>query len=68
LTTPNRFFPIESHTQILFMHFKRDWRYSDITRLLSKRDIREILPVSATIQGHWFSPTFFVFKTKNTSE
>jgi len=66
LTTPNRFFPIESHTQKIFVHFRRGWRHSDITRLLSKKDLIKIVPGTSRIKGSWFSPTFFVFKSKES--
>lgn len=62
LTTPNRLFPIESHTQILFSHMRKGWQHPSISRLLSKRDLKEILPPGAVIRGHTFSPTFICYK------
>ena len=58
LTTPNRLFPIESHTQILFRHMSKKWRHPHVSRLLSKRDLHSILPESSSIKGSIFSPTF----------
>ena len=43
-TTPNRLFPIESHTQILFSHMRKSWRHPWVSRLLSKADLKQILP------------------------
>jgi hypothetical protein len=64
-TTPNRLFPIESHTQKLFIHMVRGWKNNDVTRLLSKRDLRKILPPDSKIIGHWFSPTFLCYRVKD---
>jgi hypothetical protein len=61
-TTPNRLFPIESHTQTLFIHMRRGWMQGDVTRLLSKRDLKKILPPNAKIKGYWFSPTFLCYR------
>ena len=58
ITTPNRFFPIESHTQIFFKHMARRWSNETVTRLLSKGDLRTILPEEAKIRGNFFAPTF----------
>ena len=40
ITTPNRWFPVESHTSVLLKHWSRQWRSrrSEFTRLLSKRE------------------------------
>jgi SAM-dependent methyltransferase len=62
LTTLNRLFPIESHTQKLFIHMSRGWMHGNVTRLLSKRDLRKILPPDAKIKGYWFSPTFLGYR------
>ena len=62
VTTPNRFFPIESHTQKLIFHMRRGWKNSAVTRLLSRRDLERILPRNAVIIGHIFSPTFTCYK------
>ena len=63
-TTPNRLFPIESHTQKLFIHMRRGWKHGDVTRLLSKKDLRKILPSDSKIKGHWFSPTFLCYRVQ----
>lgn len=62
ITTPNRFFPIESHTQILFKHFSRNWSYRNL-RLLSKNELRSILPKDSKIRGFSYSPTFIAHNT-----
>lgn len=57
LTTPNRFFPIESHTQIFFLHMFKRYQSDQYTRLLSKSDLRDILPEGSIIRGSNLSPT-----------
>ena len=64
-TTPNRMFPIESHTQVLFFHMSKNWKHPKFSRLLSKRDLLEILPKGTHIKGSIFSPTFICYKFKN---
>jgi len=61
MTTPNRFFPIESHYLIFFRHMARGWHTQDVTRLLSKPELRRLLPDDSLIMGSFFSPTFFGF-------
>ncbi len=63
-TTPNRLFPIESHTQIVLLHMKRGWSNGDVTRLLSKKDLKAILPPGTKIKGHSLSPTFICYKIR----
>lgn len=63
-TTPNRLFPIESHTQIVLLHMKKGWSNGDVTRLLSKKDLKAILPPGAKIKGHSLSPTFICYKIR----
>jgi SAM-dependent methyltransferase len=43
-TTPNRFFPVETHTQELFVHWRRDWRPKRTLpiRLLSYLELSDI--------------------------
>ena len=60
-TTPNRLFPVESHTRILFRHMSRKWTHPDVSRLLSKRDLKEMLPKGSTIKGNLFSPTLLCY-------
>lgn len=61
-TTPNRLFPIESHTMTLIRHMDPSWRPSRpaYTRLLSPSDLRAIIPVEARIHGGFYSPTLTV--------
>ena len=65
-TTPNRLFPIESHTRVIFLHMFRRWTHPDVTRLLSKTDIKEILPPGSVIKGHFLSPTFICYRLDNS--
>ena len=62
LTTPNRIFPVESHTRVLFVHMRRAWSHPSFTRLLSKRDLTKIKPEGSRIIGNIFSPTFICVK------
>jgi 2-polyprenyl-3-methyl-5-hydroxy-6-metoxy-1,4-benzoquinol methylase len=64
LTTPNRLFPVESHTQILFSHMRKSWKHVLVSRLLSKRDLIKILPPGSIIKGNTFSPTFICYKVR----
>jgi len=67
ITTPNRRFPVESHTSALFRHWSRRWAGSrkEFTRLLSKRELRELLPEGAVIRGRLWSPTFTAYYVKD---
>jgi len=67
-TTPNRLFPIESHTQIVLLHMKKGWSHGNVTRLLSKKDLKALLPPGAKIKGHSLSPTFICYKIRESSE
>lgn len=58
ITTPNRLFPIESHTQVFFLHMSRNWQNPLVSRLLSKQDLCAIVPTSSFVRGWQFSPTF----------
>ena len=63
-TTPNRWFPVESHTRVLFRHWVPAWRdrhSAAFSRLLSRRELARVLPGHEhRIRGRWFSPTFTV--------
>lgn len=63
ITTPNRWFPVESHTSVLFRHWLPSWRAGrrEFTRLLSRREFTALLPRGAVTKGHWWSPTFIAF-------
>lgn len=60
ITTPNRWFPVESHTSVVFKHWSPRWRAKrdEFTRLLSRREFEELLPPGATLLGRPWSPTF----------
>jgi hypothetical protein len=61
ITTPNKWFPVESHTSALFLHWFPSWRKKhdqDFTRLLSRREFRALLPAGAKLAGAPWSPTF----------
>jgi Methyltransferase domain len=64
ITTPNKWFPVESHTSTLFLHWIPGWRRrheKDFTRLLSRREFRALLPRTAKVSGGPLSPTFTAF-------
>jgi hypothetical protein len=70
ITTPNLWFPIESHTSTAFSHWRPSWRarhVEEFTRLLSRRQFRSMLPAGAKIEGHMWSPTFMAFYCKPNS-
>lgn len=61
ITTPNKWFPIESHTSAVFLHWLPSWRRrheQEFTRLLSRRQFKALLPAGATVSGAPWSPTF----------
>jgi Methyltransferase domain len=61
ITTPNKWFPVESHTHTLFLHWLPSWRRKrehKFTRLLSLREFRALLPAGAEVSGSPWSPTF----------
>jgi hypothetical protein len=57
ITTPNRFFPVEAHFHTLFTHWRSGWSRGAVTRLLSRRDLQELVGAEATVIGHPVSPT-----------
>lgn len=70
VTTPNRWFPVESHTSTIFRHWSPKWRAqrSEFTRLLSLREFRSLLPPDAQVTGRWWSPTFLALGTVRAPE
>lgn len=60
VTTPNRWFPVESHTSAVLTHWRRAWREGrdEFTRLLSLREFRDLLPDESIVQGRPWSATF----------
>jgi hypothetical protein len=66
ITTPNRWFPIESHTSTVLMHWLPSWRRKrkEFTRLLSLREFTALLPEGARVTGRPWSPTFSAYYDK----
>ncbi len=61
ITTPNRWFPVESHTNAVFRHWRPSWRASKpwaFTRLLSRSEFADLLPQGSRIIGRPWSATF----------
>ncbi|SDO31151.1 Methyltransferase domain-containing protein [Nakamurella panacisegetis] len=63
ITTPNRWFPVESHTSAIFRHWSTAWRdrHAEFTRLLSLREFSDLLPAGAVVHGRPWSATFTAF-------
>ena len=68
ITTPNKWFPVESHTHVLFLHWLPAWRrrcnerrakqgYSRFD-LLSYWQFKALLPEDAVVHSRPWSPTF----------
>ena len=59
ITTPNRWFPIESHTDVLFKHWRSEWldEYGSVTRLIGPRAVAALLPSGGRVHGTITSPT-----------
>jgi SAM-dependent methyltransferase len=62
ITTPNRWFPVESHTRVMLRHWSPSWRSQrrEFTRLLSRREFTELVggDVGGAVVGSPVSPTF----------
>lgn len=60
ITTPNLWYPVESHTRTVLRHWSARWRTAraEFTRLLSRRLFRAILPPGTAVEGWAASPTF----------
>jgi hypothetical protein len=66
LTTPNRWFPVESHRRVLFRHWSAQWRdrqHEQFSRLLSRRELGALLPSATSLRGRAWSPTFVATHT-----
>lgn len=62
LTTPNRWFPVESHQRVLFLHWSERWcRAADrgFSRLLSRRDLHRL--GVHRVRGTRLGPTFIAW-------
>lgn len=70
ITTPNKYFPVESHTSTLFLHWLPAWRRKheqEFTRLLSWREFRELIPDGAELRGMPWSPTFTAYYARSAA-
>lgn len=61
LTTPNRLFPVELHSGALFRHMTGKWLPANTSRLLSRRDLRELVGAEATIKPGFLWATFTAY-------
>jgi len=68
VTTPNKWFPVESHTTTILRHWSPAWRRDrpEFTRLLSRREFRALLPAGVRLVGRPWSPTFIAFSSPET--
>lgn len=69
ITTPNKWFPVESHTSAVFVHWLPSWRAKheqEFTRLLSRRQFRRLLPAGAKLRGKLWSPTFTAYYARRS--
>jgi hypothetical protein len=69
-TTPNRWFPVESHTLVVLRHWSREHRQRErvvYSRLLSLRELTRILPGKATVKERAWSPTLTAVGTRDAS-
>lgn len=67
ITTPNRWFPVESHTSAVLKHWSRRWRArhcEEFSRLLSLAEFRDLLPAGAVVVGKPWSATFTAFYSR----
>jgi hypothetical protein len=69
-TTPNRWFPAESHTRTMLRHWSPAWRsrQAEFTRLLSRRELRRLLPSRSMVIGTIVDPTFIAASTRSGAE
>lgn len=69
ITTPNRWFPVESHTSAVLRHWSPRWSRSrtEFTRLMSRRQFAALLPEGAVVTGRPWSPTFTAYYAKPAS-
>jgi hypothetical protein len=60
ITTPNRAFPVESHTHAVGRHWSSSWRarQSAFTRLLDRGELDALLPPGSCVVGSAWGPTF----------
>lgn len=63
ITTPNRWYPVESHTAVILKHWLPRWRAErqEFTRLLSRSEFIDLLPPGAVVRGRWWSATFAAY-------
>ena len=66
ITTPNRWFPVESHTSAVLRHWSRRWsrERTEFSRLMSRREFIALLPEGAIVTGRPWSPTFTAYFAK----
>jgi hypothetical protein len=59
-TTPNRSFPVESHTRSVLLHYRRSWRerQPSFTRLVNRAEFARLLPAGGELVGAAWAPTF----------
>ena len=62
-TTPNKTFPVESHSNVLFKHWTKSWSHPDVSRLLTKKQFVGVLPPGGRVIGFVAAPTLTATNT-----
>jgi len=62
-TTPNKAFPVESHSNTLFKHWTKSWSHPDVSRLLTKSQFAGVLPPGGRVIGFVGAPTLTAANT-----
>jgi hypothetical protein len=62
-TTPNKTFPIESHSNAVMSHWRKSWSHPDVSRLLTKHQFAELLPPGGRVVGFVGAPTLTATNT-----
>lgn len=68
ITTPNKWFPLETHTNTVLRHWSPAWRARHdhvFTRLLSRREFTALLPEGTAVRGRPWSATFLAVLSRS---
>jgi len=62
-TTPNKAFPIESHSNAVMAHWRKSWSHPDVSRLLTKHQFADLMPAGGRVVGFIGAPTLTATNT-----